>query len=117
MIHSKNISIDLSRYYANGTIRLHEGDINGTSLVISVYDNTQPFSLSGCSAKYDAVIGEEVAERDANATVSDNTITVPITANMTADGGLLRIDVKLLKNSDVLYLPTIEAHTQHSALD
>ena len=73
--------------------------------------------MTGCSAKFDAVIGEDVAEHDANATISGNAITVPITANMTAEGGLLRIDVKLLKNSDVLYLPTIEAHTQHSALD
>lgn len=117
MILEKSIKIDLSRYCFNGTVRLHEGDVNGASLIIGVYDNGQPFDISGCTAKFDAVIGDEIAERDANATVSGNTITVPITANMTADGGLLRIDVKLIKNNEILYLPTIEAHTQHSALD
>lgn len=117
MIHSKNISIDLSRQYTGEVIRFHEGDVNGSALIIAITDNGEAFSLSGCTAKYDAIVGGHIAEINAAATISGNSITVPITTNMCAKSGLLKIDVKIIKNNDILFFRTIEAHVQRRVIN
>ena len=112
MIHTKKITIDLARPFVNDNILLHEGDVNGSALKIDVYNNGEAFDLTGFTVKYDATIAGYLAEMDAAASTSENTITVPVKETMTAYSGLLKIDVKICKNSEVLFFRTIEANVQ-----
>ena len=112
MIHTKKIIIDLARPYVNDNILLHEGDVNGSALSIDVYNNGEAFDLTGFTVEYDATIAGYLAEMDAAASTSDNTITVPVKETMTAYSGLLKIDVKICKNSEVLFFRTIKADVQ-----
>ena len=112
MIVTKTIDLDMSRRLVNDTIRLHEGDVNGTVLALNVTDNGTPFDLTGCTAKFDAVIGKYLAEADGVATISGSTITVPITPQMTVINGLLKIDVKIIKGGSILFFQTLEMNVQ-----
>ena len=112
MIHTKKIAIDLARPYVNDNILLHEGDVNGSALNIDVYNNGEAFDLTGFTVEYDATIAGYLAEMDAAASTSENTITVPVKETMTAYSGLLKIDVKICKNSEVLFFRTIKADVQ-----
>ena len=112
MIHTKKITIDLARPFVNDNILLHEGDVNGSALKIDVYNNGEAFDLTGFTVEYDATIAGYLAEMDAAASTSENTITVPVKETMTAYSGLLKIDVKICKNSEVLFFRTIEANVQ-----
>lgn len=116
MIVKKTIDLDMSRRLVNDTIRLHEGDVNGTALVLNVTDNGTPFDLTGCTAKFDAVIGNYLAEADGVATISDSTITVPITPQMTVINGLLKIDVKIIKGGSILFFQTLEMNVQRRVI-
>lgn len=118
MIHSLNLRVDLSRAFVNSKITLHEGDVNGTELVLSVYDNNSEFDLTGCTAEYDATIAGHLAEEAAAATITDtNKIKVPVTANMAAIPGSLVIDVRILRNGDILGFQTISAKVQRSVIN
>lgn len=116
MIVTKTIDLDMSRRLVNDTIRLHEGDVNGTALALNVTDNGTPFDLTGCTAKFDAVIGNYLAEADGVATISDSTITVPITPQMTVINGLLKIDVKIIKGGSILFFQTLEMNVQRRVI-
>lgn len=116
MIVKKTIDLDMSRRLVNDTIRLHEGDVNGTALVLNVTDNGTPFDLTGCTAKFDAVIGKYLAEADGVATISGSTITVPITPQMTVINGLLKIDVKIIKGGSILFFQTLEMNVQRRVI-
>lgn len=116
MIVTKTINLDMSRRLVNDTIRLHEGDVNGTALALNITDNGTPFDLTGCTAKFDAVIGKYLAEADGVATISGSTITVPITPQMTAINGLLKIDVKIIKGGSILFFQTLEMNVQRRVI-
>lgn len=117
MIYTKTINVDVAHQYVNDVIRLHEGDVNGAALRINVYENGAALSLASYSVKYDAVIAGYLAENDANAIVSENSITVPVTSNMTAKNGTLKIDVKIISGNDVAYLQTFEAFVQRRVIN
>lgn len=118
MIKSINLRVDLSDDYINKDIIFHEGDVNGTELVLAVYDNNSEFDLTGCTAEYDATIDGRLAEEAAMATTTGtNKIKVPVTANMTAISGLLVIDVRILRNGDILGFQTISAKVQRSVIN
>lgn len=117
MIYTKTINVDVAHQYVNDVIRLHEGDVNGAALRINVYENGAALSLASYSVKYDAVIAGYLAENNANATVSENSITVPVTSNMTAKNGTLKIDVKIISGNDVAYLQTFEAFVQRRVIN
>ena len=70
MIHPINLRVDLTYDYINKDISLHEYDVNGTELVLSVYDNNSEFDLTGCTAEYDATIAGCLAEEAAAATIT-----------------------------------------------
>lgn len=116
MIVTKTIDLDMSQRLVNDTIRLHEGDVNGTALALNVTDNGTPFDLTGCIAKFDAVIGKYLAEADGVATISGSTITVPITPQMTVINGLLKIDVKIIKGGSILFFQTLEMNVQRRVI-
>lgn len=118
MIKSINLRVDLSDDYINKDIIFHEGDINGTELVLAVYDNNSEFDLTGCTAEYDATIDGRLAEGGAQATISDtNKIKVPVTSNMTALSGVLLIDVKIKKNDDILTVYTVAADVKRAVVN
>lgn len=118
MINSINLRVDLSRAFVNPKITFHEGDVNGTELVLSVYDNNSEFDLTGCTAAYDATIAGYLAEEAAAATISGtNKITVPVTTNMTAFNGPLLIDVKIKKNDDILTVYTVSANVNRAVIN
>lgn len=118
MIKSINLRVDLSDDYINKDIIFHEGDINGTEIVLAVYDNNSEFDLTGCTAEYDATIDGRLAEAGAQASISDtNKIKVPVTTNMTALSGALLIDVKLKKNDDILTVYTVAADVKRAVVN
>lgn len=116
MIYTRSINVDFIKSTVNDVIHLHEGDVNGSGLTINVFNNGIAYDLTGCSVKYDAVIGGYIAECDTIASANGNTITVPITKNMTAVNGKLRIDVKIIKNADTLFFQTFEAEVQRRVI-
>lgn len=118
MIKLINLRVDLSDDYINKDIIFHEGDINGTEIVLAVYDNNSEFDLTGCTAEYDATIDGCLAEEAAAATISDtNKINVPVTANMTAINGLLLIDVKIKRGNDILTVYTVSANVKRAVIN
>lgn len=119
MINSINLRVDLSLAFVNKKIHLHEGDVNGTELVLAVYDNNSEFDLTGCTAEYDATVAGYLAEEAATATITpdSNIIKVPVTANMTALNGLLLIDVKIKKNNDILTVYTVSADVKRAVIN
>ena len=121
MIYTKKIAVDLSHQYLNDVIRLHEGDASGSQIRIEVFDNGSAFDLTAYTVKYDAVIAGYLAEEDHAATVSNNTITVPITGNMCAKSGTLAIDVKIIEGSGqtakVMFLQKFEAFVQRRVIN
>ena len=118
MINSINLRVDLSLAFVNKKIHLHEGDVNGTEIVLAVYDNNSEFDLTGCNAEYDATIDGRLAEAGAQATISEtNKIKVPVTSNMTAINGLLLIDVKVKKNDDILTVYTVSASVKRAVVN
>lgn len=118
---SKELSLDLAHHQGGDVIRIHEGDHNSSSFLINVYNRGTAFSLTGKTVKYDATIAGYLAENDANGTVDENTITIPITPNMTALPGKLLVDVKILDGSGdsqtVLFTQTITAFVEKRIID
>lgn len=116
-ILNQNLKIDLAHDNVNNNLRFHEGDVNGSDLKISVYNNNAAFDLTGVTVTFDATIAGYLAEQDHAAAFSSNVITIPITENMTALSGALRIDVKLTKSGDILIIRTITADVQRSVIN
>ena len=119
MLIDKNITIDLNRRFQSlPIINLHQGDDGGAQIVITVLKDGEPFALTGITAKYKATLAGFLAiEEEQTATVSGNTITVPVSDEMTATGGLLRIEISLTDtNSNLLYTQNIRAYVEESII-
>ena len=117
MTIDKNITVDLNRVQPHKIVKIHEGDVNSVYLVLTVTKDGQAVSLSGLTIKYDATIAGFLAEQDASGTVSGNTIRVPITKNMTALPGALKIDVRMVSGTQVLYTQTVTMIVEKSVID
>lgn len=108
MTIDKNISIDLARVQPHRIIKIHEGDVNSVFVVLSVTNGGASVALKDKTIKYDATIAGYLAEQDADGSVdNDNTIRIPVTSNMTAMSGTLKIDVKIKEDDEVLFIQTI----------
>lgn len=107
MIVDKNLTIDLNRVQPLKVIRIHEGDVNSVRLVLKLTKDNTAVSLSNITVKYDAVIAGYLAEGDANGSISDGKVIIPVTANMTAMSGILQVDVKLVEGTSVVFTQTI----------
>lgn len=120
MTVDKNITIDLNKDTAIDIIRIHEGDTS-VNLKLTVLIDNRPAELTNVSVKYDAVIAGYLAEENADGTVSNNVVSIPITANMTALPGILEIDVRLIETENeensVLYTKTISLYVDKKILN
>lgn len=116
MIIDKNIAVDLNRVQPMKTIHVHEGDVNSVRLVLSVTKDTQDVDLTNITIKYDAAIGNYLAEQDAIGSVENGKVIVPVTQTMTAMGGILQVDVKLIENNSVLFTQTIKLFVDRSVI-
>ena len=108
MIVDKNIPIDLNRVQPLKTLHVHEGDVNSVRLVLSLTKDAQDVDLTNITVKYDAVIAGHLAEQNANGSVENGKVIIPLTANMTIMGGILKVDVKLNEGAAVLFTQTIK---------
>lgn len=119
MTVDKNVTVDLSHVQPHRKITIHENDVNSVYIVISVVNNGSSVSLSGLTIKYDAVINDFLAEQDASGSVdtTNNTIRIPVTTNMTAMSGILRIDIRIISGTEVLHTQTITAIVEKSVVD
>ena len=119
MTVDKNITVDLARIQPHKVIKIHEGDVNSVFLVLTVLNGGSSVSLSGLTIKYDAVVNNYLVEQDASGSVDSvhNTIRIPVTSNMTAMSGTLRIDVRMKSGTQVLYTQTITAIVEKSVVD
>lgn len=112
-----SLIIDLCRNSPTKVIKIHQGDKDSIVLAVQVTVNGAAKSLSGVTAKYDAVISDYIAEADAAATITGSTVYIPITANMTALSGVLKIDIKFIEGSTVLFTQTLKLIVEKSVLD
>ena len=117
MIVDKNIPIDLNRVQPLKTLHVHEGDVNSVRLVLSLTKDAQDVDLTNITVKYDAVIAGHLAEQNANGSVEDGKVIIPLTANMTIMGGILKVDVKLIEGTAVLFTQTIKLLVDRSVID
>ena len=117
MIVDKNLTIDLNRVRPLKVITIHEGDKNSVRLVLSITNNSESVDLSSVAVKYDATIANTLAEQDATGSIDGTKAIIPITANMTAIGGILKIDVKFISGSSVLYTQTITMMVEKSVIN
>ena len=119
MTIDKNITVDLARIQPHKVIKLHEGDVNSVFVVLTVTNNGESVSLSGLSIKYDAVINNYLAEQDANGSIdsTNNTIRIPVTSNMVAMSGTLKVDVRMVENTEVVYTQTITMQVEKSIVE
>lgn len=117
MTIDKNITVDLNRVQPLKTIQIHEGDTNSVRLVFTLTKDSADVDLSSVSIKYDAVIGDYLAEQDAPGSIEDGKAVVPVTANMTAHSGILKVDVKLVEGESVLFTQTIKLLVERSVIN
>lgn len=117
MIVDKNLTVDLNRVKPLKVIKIHEGDVNSVRLVLSITKNSESVDLSNVTIKYDAVLGNVLAEQDAVGSIDGSKAIIPITANMTAMGGILKVDVKFVEGNAVLYTQTITMLVERSVID
>ena len=119
MTVDKNITVDLARIQPHRVVKIHEGDVNSVFIVLTVTNLGASVSLTGLTIKYDAVINDYLAEQDASGTVdtTNNTIRIPVTSNMTAMSGTLRVDVRMINNAEVLYTQTITMLVEKSVVE
>lgn len=116
MIIDKNIAVDLNRVQPMKTIHVHEGDVNSVRLVLSVTKDTQDVDLTNFTVRYDAAIGNYLAEQDAVGSVENSKVIVPLTQTMTAMSGILKVDIKLIENTSVLFTQTIKLFVDRSVI-
>ncbi len=112
-----SLIIDLCRVTPTKVIKLHQGDKNSVKLAVTITKNGTAQSLSNVTAKYDATISNYLAEAEATATIDGNIVYVPITENMTALNGVLKIDIKFIEGNTVLFTQTLKLIVEKSALD
>ena len=116
MIIDKNIAVDLNRVQPMKTIHVHEGDVNSVRLVLSVTKDTQDVDLTSITVRYDAAIGNYLAEQDAVGSIENGKVIVPLTQTMTAMSGILKVDVKLIENNSILFTQTIKLFVDRSVI-
>ena len=120
MIIDKSITLDLNRIQPLKVIRIHQGDVNSVNIVINVTNENKSVDLTGKAVKYDATISNILAEQDATGSISGSKITIPITKNMTAHSGLLKVDVKIIEGiteKSILYTQTLTLIVEHSVIN
>ena len=120
MIIDKSITLDLNRVQPLKVIRIHQGDVNSVNIVINVTNENKSVDLTGKAVKYDATISNILAEQDATGSISGSKITIPITKNMTAHSGLLKVDVKIIEGiteKSILYTQTITLIVERSVIN
>ena len=117
MTIDKALTLDLNRVQPHKVIKIHEGDVNSVFLMLTVTKDGAAVSLSGLTIKYDATIAGYLAEQDASGSVSSGKIRIPITKNMTALPGTLKIDIKMKSGTEVLYTQTVTMIVDKSVVD
>lgn len=117
MTIDKALTVDLNRVQPHKVIKIHEGDTNSVFLMLTVTKDGEAVSLSGLTIKYDATIAGYLAEQDASGSVSSGKIRIPITKNMTALPGTLKIDIKMKSGTEVLYTQTVTMIVDKSVVD
>ena len=120
MIIDKNITLDLNRVQPLKVIRIHQGDVNSVHIVINVTNENKSVDLTGKAVMYDATISNILAEQDAHGSISGSKITIPITKNMTAHSGLLKVDVKIIEGTtdkSILYTQTLTLIVERSVIN
>ena len=114
---SKSLDIDLNIISPQKHIRIHEGDVDSVDILIGVSVDDESVDLDGVTIKYDATINNYLAEQDADGSVVDGKISIPVTQNMTAMSGLLLIDVRMIRNDQILHTQTICATVEKAVVN
>lgn len=115
---SKSLDIDLNIISPQKHIRIHEGDVDSVDILIGVSVDDDSVDLDGVTTiKYDATINNYLAEQDADGSVVDGKISIPVTQNMTAMSGLLLIDVRMIRNDQILHTQTICATVEKAVVN
>ena len=114
---NKSLDIDLNIISPQKNIQIHEGDIDSIDIVLAVSADDVSLDLTGLTIKYDATINNYLAEQDANGSVDDNRIVIPVTENMAAMPGLLLIDVRMIQGDEILFTRTIRATVERAVVN
>lgn len=114
---SKSLDIDLNIISPQKHIRIHEGDVDSVDILIGVSVDDDSVDLDGVTIKYDATINNYLAEQDADGTVVDGKISIPVTQNMTAMSGLLLVDVRMIRNDQILHTQTVWATVEKAVVN
>nr|WP_316614629.1 hypothetical protein [uncultured Ruminococcus sp.] len=114
---NKSLDIDLNIISPQKHIRIHEGDVDSVDILIGVSVDDETVDLNGVTIKYDATINNYLAEQDADGSVVDGKISIPVTQNMTAMSGLLLIDVRMIQSDQILFTQTICATVEKAVVN
>jgi len=114
---NKSLDIDLNIISPQKHIRIHEGDVDSVDILIGVTVDDESVDLDGVTIKYDATINNYLAEQDADGSVVNDKISIPVTQNMTAMSGLLLIDVRMIQNDQILFTQTICATVEKAVVN
>ena len=114
---NKSVDVDLNILSPQKHIRIHEGDVDSVDILIGVSVDDETVDLDGITIKYDATINNYLAEQDADGSVVDDKISIPVTQNMTAMSGLLLIDVRMIQSDQILFTQTICATVEKAVVN
>ena len=114
---NKSLDIDLNIISPQKHIRIHEGDVDSVDILIGVSVDDETVDLDGVTIKYDATINNYLVEQDADGSVVDGKISIPVTQNMTAMPGLLLIDVRMIQSDQILFTQTICATVEKAVVN
>lgn len=115
---NKSLDIDLNIISPQQKhIRIHEGDVDSVDILIGVSVDDESVGLDGVTIKYDATINNYLVEQDADGSVVDGKISIPVTQNMAAMSGLLLIDVRMIQSDQILFTQTICATVEKAVVN
>ena len=114
------IPLDLVYPFYNCPLAFHQGDINSRELQITLMDEGQAVTITNSiSAVADATVNGVITAQDESLTVdtTNNVLKLTLTENMLSLDGVLKIDIKITENTELLTAATLSFRIQPSVIN
>ena len=103
---NQSVSINMSTDIASPTLHMAQGDANSRTIVATLYDGSQPFTIpsgSVCMVRFGKPDGTgglyDHTESGAAVTYLDNVVTAPVASQMLSVSGIVKAEIDVYKSS------------------
>ena len=103
---NQSVSLNLSTDIASPTLHMAQGDANSRTIVATLYDGSQPFTIpagSVCMVRFGKPDGTgglyDHTESGSAVTYLDNVVTAPVASQMLSVSGIVKAEIDVYKSS------------------